>query len=138
MVFSGISLPAPVMKTTYVQELPNLQEKPESSFLPNTTTNKRPTKLGRRNWDSEPALNGSSGKRRKKETLNERSASKSSLHSNSSMGEKEKSRAMQNVESKLMKAIKVRLNKFRHYRSHRSCFSRWDCEYVQSGCALWA
>ena len=62
--------------------------------------------IGRRNWDSEPALNGL-GKRRKKtegSSLSEKSVSKVSLCS--SMGEKEKSRAMQNVESKLMKAIK--------------------------------
>lgn len=75
---SGISLPAP--KPAHVQELPNLQEE-MCRF---------------RNWDSEPTLDKKS--RRSKKDLCERSQS--------SMGEKEKSRAMQSVESKLMKAIK--------------------------------
>merc|ERR1712008_72912 len=94
---SGISLPAP--KPMHVQELSNVQERPEIINLP--------PRLGRRNWDSEPVLNGL-GKRRKKtegSSLSEKSPSKVSL-CGSSMGEKEKSRAMQNVESKLMKAIK--------------------------------
>ena len=99
---SGISLPAP--KPYHIQELPNLQEQPETFSTTFLETNV--PKLGRRNWDSEPALNGS-GKKRKKEvtSLSERSSSRASI-SLSLMGEKEKSKAMQSVESKLMKAIK--------------------------------
>ena len=75
---SGISLPAP--KVSHMQELPNVQE--DKAF---------------RMWDSDPTLNK---KRGKKDNGN---ITKTNL---CSMGEKEKSKAMQSVESKLMKAIK--------------------------------
>ena len=117
---SGISLPAkPATKHNFVQELPKVQENQQiqsstfrssstdSSNTSNnstTTTTSIPTipkipksKLGRRSWESEPmlpTLHRSSKKKSKKDggSLTERTNSKVSL---SSMGEKEKSRAMQ-------------------------------------------
>ena len=120
---SGISLPAkPATKHNFVQELPKVQENQQiqsstfrssstdSSNTSNnstTTTTSIPTipkipksKLGRRSWESEPmlpTLHRSSKKKSKKDgggSLTERTNSKVSL---SSMGEKEKSRAMQRL-----------------------------------------
>lgn len=76
-VKSDSGISLPAPKSSHVQELPNVQEE-----------------LAARNWDSEPVLFRSS----KKESP--------SYKSLSSLGEKEKSKAMQSVESKLMKAIK--------------------------------
>ena len=117
---SGISLPAkPATKHNFVQELPKVQENQQiqsSTFRSsstdsshtsnNSTTTSIPTipkipksKLGRRSWESEPmlpTLHRSSKKKSKKDggSLTERTNSKVSL---SSMGEKEKSRAMQRL-----------------------------------------
>ena len=118
---SGISLPAkPATKHNFVQELPKVQENQQiqsstfrssSTDSSNTSNNSTtatsiPTipkipksKLGRRSWESEPmlpTLHRSSKKKSKKDggSLTERTNSKVSL---SSMGEKEKSRAMQRL-----------------------------------------
>ena len=117
---SGISLPAkPATKHNFVQELPKVQENQQiqsstfrssstdsSNTSNNSTTTSIPTipkipksKLGRRSWESEPmlpTLHRSSKKKSKKDggSLTERTNSKVSL---SSMGEKEKSRAMQRL-----------------------------------------
>ena len=121
---SGISLPAkPATKHNFVQELPKVQENQQiqsstfrssstdssntSNNSTTTTTTSIPTipkipksKLGRRSWESEPmlpTLHRSSKKKSKKDgggSLTERTNSKVSL---SSMGEKEKSRAMQRL-----------------------------------------
>ena len=115
---SGISLPAKP-KQTFVQELPKVQEQPFSNVeLPNPPpslasshhkSHHKPTlsktKLGRRPWESEPMLASMKKKKHHKKdgTLTERTTSKSSLNS---IGEKEKSRAMQSMEHKLMKVIK--------------------------------
>ena len=94
---SGISLPAP--KVSHMQELPNLQEEITSHSF-------------HRMWDSDPTLNkkraaGGSGGNNKKDMHN---GCLSNLSKGTTglctMGEKEKSKAMQSVESKLMKAIK--------------------------------
>ena len=122
---SGISLPAKPAKHNFVQELPKVQENQQiqsstfrssstdssntSNNSTTTTTTSIPTipkipksKLGRRSWESEPmlpTLHRSSKKKSKKDgggggSLTERTNSKVSL---SSMGEKEKSRAMQRL-----------------------------------------
>ena len=94
---SGISLPAP--KVSHMQELPNVQEEITSHSF-------------HRMWDSDPTLNkkrvaaGSSGGNSKKDMHNGCLSNLSKATGLCSMGEKEKSKAMQSVESKLMKAIK--------------------------------
>ncbi len=90
---SGISLPAPKQQ----QQQHHLQKTAEAAEVvaPIEDTSK---KLGRRPWESEPLLETSASSKK-----SERSSSRASLNA---MGEKEKSRAMQSVESKLMKAIK--------------------------------
>ena len=116
---SGISLPAkPATKHNFVQELPKVQENQQiqsstfrssSTDSSNTSNNSTtatsiPTipkipksKLGRRSWESEPMLPTLRSKKKPKKdggSLTERTTSKVSL---SSMGEKEKSRAMQRL-----------------------------------------
>ncbi len=90
---SGISLPRPTLSEG-LQHRPVLPEGLPRPTLPEEhsgSNNMR--RLGKRNWDSEPVLSGVGPSRKAQ-------AEKACL------GEKEKSRAMQSVESKLMKAIK--------------------------------
>lgn len=96
---SGISLPAP--KQAHPQPLPSLLEQQPSDG----SVHPQP-KLGRRPWESEPLLNAT-GIKRKKDSSNSKTDRSSSRASLNNYGlEKEKSRVMQSVESKLMNAIK--------------------------------